>query len=120
MEGQGKILLEEKEAVTTVLASGVKALKEKSELVNKFVKAHAELTEWINQHPAEAKALFLAGMKSITRRDLSPELVDHAWPRLNFTSAIDEATMQKLVSDSQSVGYLKDAPNLDPLMALPK
>jgi NitT/TauT family transport system substrate-binding protein len=120
MEGKGRILLEEKEAITTVLAAGVKALQNKNELVTKFVKAHAELTEWINQHPAEAKALFLAGMKSITRRDLSPEMVEHAWPRLTFTSHIDEAAIQKLVTDSQSVGYLKDAPKLGPLMALPK
>lgn len=120
MQGGGRILLEEKEAITTVLATGVKALSEKGELVNKFVKAHAELTEWINQHPADAKALFLAGMKSITRRDLSPELVEHAWARLHFTSEINEADVQKLVTDSQSVGYLKDAPKLGPLMALPK
>jgi NitT/TauT family transport system substrate-binding protein len=120
LEAQGKILLEEKDAITTVLAAGVKPLKEKSALVQKFVKAHAELTEWINQHPAEAKALFLAGMKSITRRDLPPALVDHAWARLNFTSHIEEAAIRKLVSDSQSVGYLQDAPNLGPLMALPQ
>lgn len=120
LEGQGKILVEEKEAITTVLAAGVKPLREKAELVNKFVKAHAELTEWINQNPNEAKKLFLAGMKSITRRDLAPELVDHAWPRLHFTSQIEQAAMEKLVSDAQSVGYLQGAPKLDSLMAQPK
>ncbi len=71
LEGKGKVFLEEKDAITTVLTSSVKALNEKSALITKFVKAHAELTDWINQHPDEAKSLFLAGMKSITKRDLA-------------------------------------------------
>jgi NitT/TauT family transport system substrate-binding protein len=78
------------------------------------------LTEWINKNPNEAKALFLAGMKTITKRDLSPKLVDHAWPRLTFTSSIEQSAIEKLVAESQSVDYLKDAPKLDALMALPK
>lgn len=120
LEAQGKLVIEENEAITTVLTSSVKALKEKGDLVHKFVKAHAELTEWINKNPEEARKLFLAGMKSITRRDLPPALIEHAWPRLNFTSGIEQSAVEKLVSDSQSVGYLKDAPKLDALMAVPK
>ena len=120
LEGNGKIFLEEKDAITTVLTSSVKALNEKSELVARFVKAHTELTDWIKQHPDEAKARFLAGMKSITKRDLSPALVDHAWPRLNFTTQVDQAAIQKLVTDSQSVDFLTGVPDLAKLMATPK
>ena len=38
----------------------MKLLKEKPDLVKKFAAAHAELTEWINQHPEEAKTLVAA------------------------------------------------------------
>lgn len=120
LEGKGKLLIEEKEAITTVLSSSVKALKEKKGLVTKFARVHAEFTDWINAHPDEAKALFLAGMKSITKRDLSPALVENAWPRLKFTSHIERSAIQKLVTDSQSVDNLMDAPPLDQLMAIPQ
>jgi NitT/TauT family transport system substrate-binding protein len=119
-EGKGKLLIEEKTAITTVLAAGNKVLQEKPELVAKFVKAHQEFTDWINAHPDEAKQLFLAAMKTITKRDLSPKIVENAWPRITFTSSIEVAPLQKLANDSQTVGYLKNAPSLDRLLALPK
>ncbi len=86
MEAGGKIFLEQKERFATVLAASVKVLKKQPELVKKFVAAHAELTEWINEHPAEAKKLVRAGIKEITKRELPEALIDHAWPRLQFTS----------------------------------
>jgi NitT/TauT family transport system substrate-binding protein len=51
MEAGGKILLEQKDAVTTVLASSAKLLSTQPDLAKKFAAAHAELTDWINQHP---------------------------------------------------------------------
>ena len=57
-------------------------------------------------HPDEICALSLSDVAAkIARRDLSPAMVDHAWPRLTFTSAIDQAAIQKLVD----AGVLKPA-----------
>src|SRR5216110_4040206 len=44
-EASGKVLVEEKEAATTVLISRVKFLNEQRDLAKKFARAHAELTD---------------------------------------------------------------------------
>jgi NitT/TauT family transport system substrate-binding protein len=120
MEANGKIFLEQKDEFATVLAASTDILKKQPELVKKFVAAHQELTDWINAHPDEAKALFLRGLKAITKRDLPPALIDHAWPRLKFDTKIERAQFERAVQESQSVGLLKDAPPLDRLLAVPQ
>ncbi len=116
LEANGKIFLEQKDAVTTVLTSSVKALSDKKELVQKFIKAHAELTDWINQHPDEAKALVRAELKELTRREFPAPLANQAWPRLQFTTAVSRASFESLVSEAQSVGFLNGATDLGRLV----
>ena len=120
MEAKGKIYLEEKEAITTVLVSSVKLLAHKREMVKKFAAAHAELTEWLNQNPAEAKKVANAALKEITKREMSSELVEKSWHRLTFTAAIDPAALAHFVAEAQGVGFLKGAPDLSRLVEIPK
>jgi NitT/TauT family transport system substrate-binding protein len=116
LEANGKILVEQKDALTTVLAASVKALKNKSEVVTKFVKAHAELTAWINEHPEESKKLVAAALKRETKRELPAALANHAWPRLTFTSAITREPFEAFVKDAQSVGFTQGGTSLDKLV----
>ncbi|MES2571586.1 MAG: ABC transporter substrate-binding protein [Verrucomicrobiota bacterium] len=120
LEAKGKIFLEEKEAITTVLASSVRILKEKPALVKKFVDAHAELTKWINEHPAEAKELVRAELKELTKRDFPTATADRAWPRLTLTTEISRAPLEHLLKEAQSVGFLKGAADLGRLVEIPK
>jgi NitT/TauT family transport system substrate-binding protein len=116
MESKGKILVEQKDALTTVLAASVDALANRKELVTKFVKAHAELTEWMKQNPDEAKRLTAAALTRETKRTFPPALGEHAWPRLNFTSEISREPFEALVKEAQSVGFLQGATALDRLV----
>lgn len=116
MESGGKIYVEQTDAVTTVLATSVKALRTQPALVKKFAAAHAALTDWINRHPAEAKLLVIAALKEVTRADFKPELADRAWARLTFTSEITTAPFEALVADAQSVGFLREAKDLTRLV----
>ena len=56
-EAGGKVLVDEKNAVTTVLVSSVKFLSEHRDLGGAFVAAHRELTEWIVQNPEQAQQM---------------------------------------------------------------
>ncbi|MHA3775090.1 ABC transporter substrate-binding protein [Verrucomicrobiota bacterium sgz303538] len=116
LEANGKIYLEQKDAMATVLASSVKALETKRDLVTKFAKAHAELTEWIKQNPDESKRLVSAALKDLTKRDLPATLANHAWPRLTFTTEVTREGFEALVKEAQSVGFLKGAAPLDKLV----
>ncbi len=116
LESKGKIMIEQKDALTTVLASSVKALQERPELVRKFAAAHAELTDWINAHPEEAKELVRAELKELTQREFPAATADRAWPRLKFTSAISRAPFDALMTEAQSVGFLQGATDLGKLV----
>ena len=119
MEAKGRIYLEEKDAVTTVLVASTKVLDERRAMVQKFAAAHAELTEWINQHPEEAKKMVNDELKAITRHAMPTELIDKAWTRLRFTSEIKREAMDTFVAEAQSVGFLKDSGDLGRLIEKP-
>ena len=56
-EGGGRVFLEQRDVVTTLLVASVRLLKEHPELAQKFRAAHVELTGWINTHADEAREL---------------------------------------------------------------
>jgi NitT/TauT family transport system substrate-binding protein len=119
LEARGKIMIEQKDAITTVLATSVKFQKEQPELLKKFVAAHDELTKWINAHPDEAKQLVRAELKELTKREFAEATADRAWPRLKFDSGLSREAMDALVKEAQSVGFLKNLPELNNLIVTP-
>ncbi|HZP60828.1 MAG TPA: ABC transporter substrate-binding protein [Opitutaceae bacterium] len=116
-EAKGRIFLEQNDAVTTVLVASANLLKTRPELAEKFRAAHAELTAWINAHPAEAQKQVQAGLSADVHREMSIALIVHAWPRLHFTDQLSEKQFEALVADAQSVGFLRDAIPLDRLFS---
>lgn len=104
----GKIFLEQKDAVTTILVTNKKTLKKHAELVKKFVAAHKELTDWINKNPAEAQKLALEALDELMGGEsISKELVAASIPRLNFTSEINHKELEKYVEDALKCGFLR-------------
>lgn len=116
-EAGGKIFLEQSDAVTTVLVCRVKFLQARPQLVEKFRAAHVELTAWLKERPEEAQAAVRAGLVAEVRRDIPAALVASAWRRLEFTDTVTQAQFVKLVSEAQSVGFLRNAIPLDRLFS---
>ena len=119
LEAKGKVFLEQKDTVTTVLASSAKLLTNRPELVKQFAAAHAELTEWINKNPEEAKQLVNAELKELTKKAMPTELIDKAWPRLKFTSEIKREAFETFLAEAQSVGFLQGTTDLSRLVVTP-
>jgi NitT/TauT family transport system substrate-binding protein len=117
LEAQGRVFLEQKDALTTVLVARVGFLKSQPELVKKFVAAHRELTAWVEAHPDEARALVRTGLGAVMHREMPAALVARAWGRLRFTDRVSPARFAALVADAQSVGFLPDAIPLDRLFS---
>jgi len=120
MEGGGKIFLEEKTAVTTVLVSRAAFLAEQKDLVKRFADAHAELTDWIAKNEDEAKKLVGAELEALTTRPVPAELLDRSWKRLTLNTAIELAPLQDMVRQAQEVGYLTEMGDLSKLVAVPR
>jgi NitT/TauT family transport system substrate-binding protein len=112
-EAGGRVFLEQRDVVTTLLVSSVRFLREHPDLAGRFRTAHGELTEWINAHGDEARALVRAGLSADTHRDFPAGLVASAWPRLRFTAQLMPAQIAELVADAQSAGFLPNAIPLD-------
>jgi len=112
-EGGGKIFLEQKEAITTIVVSCNRVLKKHPELVKKFVQAHIELTEWINKNPAEAQKLVLLELEALTGGKISEKLVRDSWQRITFTSKINKDEVQKFVDYAYKCGFLRNKMKMD-------
>jgi sulfonate transport system substrate-binding protein len=118
-EASGKVIVDEKDAATTVLVSRVKFLNEQRDLVKKFVQAHAELTDWIEKNPEEAQALIKAELLAETRSDMSQQLIASAWKRIVFAAETPRAAVEKFMQNSVSAGFIKTAPDLSKLFENP-
>jgi NitT/TauT family transport system substrate-binding protein len=117
-EAGGKIYLEQKDVVTTLLVARAKVLSEQGDLVKKFVQAHRELTTWINAHPAEAQALVQRGLSEEVKREIKLELVQASWTRLTFTSDITLKSIETLVADARGLGFIRGEVDLSRLISI--
>lgn len=118
-EAGGRVFLEEPDSITTVLVSSVKFLKDKRELARKIVNAHQELTEWIKNHPDEAKKIVQAELSEEVKREVPADLVAHAWKRIILTNDVSQGAFEKWVASAQKAGFMKDAPDLGRLVEKP-
>lgn len=112
----GKVLIDDREAITTVLVARADMLATQRDLVRKVVAAHRELTEWIKANPAEAQKLARDELEAETRAKFAPELVISAWKRIVLTSDASLDALKAMISDAQAVGFLRNAPDLSRLV----
>jgi len=113
LEAGGKVFLEDKETTITLLAARSGFLQERPELAKKVVQAHKELTQWIIDHPAEARELVKAELKALTTAAPSDELLDRALARVVLTNDISRKSLDTMVENAQRAGFLKNMPPLD-------
>jgi NitT/TauT family transport system substrate-binding protein len=112
LEAGGRVLVEERDAITTVLATGVRFLDANREEVRRFVAAHRELTEWINANPAEAQRIVREELAAETRTSLPADLAERAWKRIVVTTEVSREAVDAFMVNAQAVGFLRGAPDL--------
>ena len=118
-EAGAKVLVEDFEAITTLLVARREFLETRRDIVRKFAAAHKELTEWIIKYPEEAQRLVRDELAAETRANVSQELVARAWKRIVLTHEASRDAMAKLVASAQAVGFLRDVPDLARLIEKP-
>lgn len=108
-EAGGRILVEETDSLTTVLAASAEFLRSRPAAARALAVAHAELDAWIASRPDEAKSHVIAELKDLTRAEMPRDLLDHCWPRLRFTPRIATDDFVASLVAAQSAGFLTDA-----------
>ena len=119
MEAAGKVLVEEKDSVTTVLAASTKFLAARPDMARRFAAAHAELTAWIKAHPEEARAMVRDELSAETHSDVKAELIAHAWGRIVLTSTVARPALDGFVAKAKDAGFLRTVPDLSHLIETP-
>jgi NitT/TauT family transport system substrate-binding protein len=118
-EAGGKVLVEEPDAITTVLVARAEVLKTQKELIAKFVTAHKQLTDWIKANPGEAQRLAREELMAETRAAVSADLMARGWKRIVLTNDVSSEALGKAVAGAQAAGFLRDAPDLSRLLEKP-
>ena len=108
-----RILIQEPDVVTTVLAGRVAWLKRHPEQVSAIIRAHLDLTRWIIENPEAAQARVVDELTQLTQAPMDPQLVRSAWKRLKLTGEIDLPGLTQFVKDAQAAGLLDRTPPLD-------
>jgi NitT/TauT family transport system substrate-binding protein len=115
----GQVLVDEPKALTTLLVARADFLAKQRDLVNKFVAAQQELTDWIVAHPDEAQALVRSELKAETQVDMAPDLVAKAWQRIHWVHDVQREQIDAVVKSAQAVGFLRGAPDLGKFIEAP-
>jgi len=118
-EAGGKVLIDDHDAITTVLVARADVLANQRALVAKVVAAHRELTDWIKAHPAEAQRMAREELEAETHAKFAAELIASAWQRIVLTSDVSLDALKQLIASAQSVGFLRNAPDLTRLVENP-
>src|SRR5579872_621411 len=111
-EAGGRIFLDERdlwpnhEFVITELIANPKFLKEHPDVVKNFLRAHVELTDWINKNPAQAKQVMNQELQKETGKNLSPEVLEDAYSRMAVTYDPLRSALQKSTQQAFDEGFL--------------
>jgi len=115
-EAGGRIFLDERDLwpdhqfVITTLIIRPKFLKEHPDAVKKFIRAHVDLTDWINKNPAQAKQVMNMELQKETGKPLAPEVLDDAFSRMAVTYDPIRSSLLKSTQQAFEEGFLGKTP----------
>jgi NitT/TauT family transport system substrate-binding protein len=119
LEAGAELVIDDREAVTTILVSSVAMLRDHRDIVQRFVAAHRELTAWIAANPDEAQRRLVAELSELTRGGISADVVAHAWPRMRPTAEIALAPFAAFQESAITAGLQKQAADLAKFVEAP-
>ena len=124
-EGNGRLFLDERslwpngQFITAHLIVRTQFLKEHPDLVKDWIRAHVELTDWINGHLSESKRLLNQQIRKETGKALSEPVLDDAFGRLQVTYDPLRASLMNAARSAFEAGFLgRQMPDLSSLYDL--
>lgn len=124
-EANGRIFLDERELwprgqfVTAQLVVNTKFLNEHPDLVKTWLRAHVELSDWINGHLPEAKRILNAQIQRETGKALPGDVLDEAFGRLAVTYDPLTTAFLKAARSAFDAGFLgRQMPDLSSMYDL--
>ncbi|MGQ0638704.1 MAG: ABC transporter substrate-binding protein [Nitrososphaerota archaeon] len=101
-----KDLWPDKKFSSAVLIVRSEFLIKHPDVVQKWVEAHVQTSDWINAHPAETEIIFNDFLKKKTGKTFPPEILHEAFSNLQITSDPLESSVYTFAERANSLGYL--------------
>lgn len=124
-EASGRIFLDERslwpngQFLTTELVVSTKFLQAHPDIVKQWLKAHVDLTVWIDGHSTEAKKLLNQQIQAETGKALSAAVLDDAYGRMQVTYDPLRGPLQHAAQLAFDAGFLgRQMPDLSRLYDL--
>jgi sulfonate transport system substrate-binding protein len=124
-EAGGRILVDERnlwpngQFLTTELIVSTKFLQSHPDLVKTWLKAHVELTEWINKNPSPAKQILNQQIQKETGKPLAAGVLDDAFGRMQVTYDPLRGPLMRAAQSAFDAGFLgRQMPDLSHLYDL--
>jgi NitT/TauT family transport system substrate-binding protein len=124
-KGNGRLFLDERtlwpngQFVCANLIVSSKFLKQHPEVVKAWLRAHVELTDWINGHLADAKRLLNQQIQKETGKALPDTVLDEAFGRLQVTYDPLRSSLLTSAKSAYDAGFLgRQMPDLSNLYDL--
>jgi sulfonate transport system substrate-binding protein len=104
--------------ITNVIVS-TRFLSTHRDLVKRFLRAHVELTQWINQHPDDTKCILNAEIRQETRSALADGVLNEAYSRIDVTYDPVRSSLLAVAQQAFDLGLLgRQRPDLSGLYDL--
>lgn len=93
---------------TTVVIARKEFLEKHPDLVEKFLKAHVDLTSYINSNKTESASLVNDEIKNLTQKSLNEDVLEKTFSRMTFTNDVNEDVVAEMIDLSLQVGFIKE------------
>jgi len=104
---------------TTVIVVSTRYLESHPEAVKGLLRAHAELTRWITEHPDEARVRLQAALAKLQGKPLPDRVMAEAFARVDFLTDPLPAALAEQADRAWQLGFLgARRPDLDGLIDL--
>ena len=124
-EGNGRLFLDERtlwpngQFISAHLIVRTKFLREHPDLVKNWIRAHVELTDWINGHLPEAKKLLNQQIGKETGKALPDAVLNEAFSRMQATYDPLRGSLMNAAKSAFDAGFLgRQMPDLSSLYDL--
>jgi NitT/TauT family transport system substrate-binding protein len=93
-------------------------LNENPDIVENFIKAHVQVTDYINNNTDKAKEIVNTQINNLTKKPLPKDVLDSSFSRLQVTYNPEKESVIDFVKLAQGAGYLKSNPDTNKLFNL--
>lgn len=124
VEGKGKAFIDERslwpngQFTTTIIVARTAFYNAHPDLVTKFLQAHVETVQYIQNHPSEAQTLINTQIKNITGSAIKSDELALAFKNLAVTYDPIASTINDQADRAYALGFVSSKPDLSAIYTL--